>query len=477
MGIITIILSILIIVLDLIKKINITRKKYTVIYMTFMPHIFITIYLLYHNKISILSGRANKILFAVGLIILYLYCYLRIMIIPEFKKDCNNLRVNIAYDGSIILRIGVIGIIMEILTCTAGVYLFIRLGINTGVIVTDVIISIIINFTIVFNGSTRILVSCKRMGIVRRLLVYINLWIPVVNIFLMLYMCQKAEEEYAHACDKLISENLRVESNVCSTRYPIIMVHGIGFRDVKYLNYWGRIPKNLIKNGAKVYYGHQEAWGTIEDNANEIKNKIYEILKENNCEKVNIIAHSKGGLDSRYLISKLNMGQYVASLTTISTPHRGSQLIDVLDKLPNSVYRKLSSILDRTFKKVGDKDPCCYRSSQQLSPAFATEFNEKVRDDGRVYYQSYASIMKNAFSDSLLSIPYFFMRCMKSGDNDGLVAVESAKWGNFRGIEQNQHLRGISHGDIIDLKREDYKGYDPVERYIDIVSDLKKHGF
>jgi len=30
--------------------------------------------------------------------------------------------------------------------------------------------------------------------------------------------------------------------NKCQTKYPIVLIHGAGFRDRKLLNYWGRSP-------------------------------------------------------------------------------------------------------------------------------------------------------------------------------------------------------------------------------------------
>ena len=105
---------------------------------------------------------------------------------------------------------------------------------------------------------------------------------------------------------------MRRESFVCETKYPLLMLHGVGFRDFKYLNYWGRIPKHLIKNGATVYYGHQEALGTIEGNGYLVKDKILEIIKQTDCGKVNIIAHSKGGLDARYTITALGMDEFLS---------------------------------------------------------------------------------------------------------------------------------------------------------------------
>ena len=300
--------------------------------------------------------------------------------------------------------------------------------------------------------------------------------IPIINVVTILYACHIIKLEYDHDCNKVINSNASVESQVCATKYPIIMVHGIGFRDLKYINYWGRIPKTLIKNGARIYYGNQEAFGTVENNANDVKEEIFKILKENNCDKVNIIAHSKGGLDARYMISNLNMATYVASLTMISTPHKGSGLLDVLCKLPDGVYRRICNIIDKHFRRIGDNNPDSYTSSRQLSPAYALEFNQRINDADNVYYQSYTSIMKNCLSHFLLAIPYLIMKPLE-GDNDGLVGIESARWGNFRGVITNKYMRGISHGDIIDIRREDYKGFDVLEKHTQIVSELKKMGF
>ena len=51
------------------------------------------------------------------------------------------------------------------------------------------------------------------------------------------------------------------------TNYPILLLHGAGFRDLKWPVYWGRIPNMLTKNGASVYFGQQDCWASVEDNA------------------------------------------------------------------------------------------------------------------------------------------------------------------------------------------------------------------
>ena len=79
------------------------------------------------------------------------------------------------------------------------------------------------------------------------------------------------------------------------------MIHGVGFRDLKWPLYWGRIPNTLSGMGADLFYGQQDGWACIEDNAKSIKARIRQILDETDAEKVNIIAHSKGGLKPVWL--------------------------------------------------------------------------------------------------------------------------------------------------------------------------------
>ncbi|MBN1699577.1 MAG: hypothetical protein JW881_18805, partial [Spirochaetales bacterium] len=101
------------------------------------------------------------------------------------------------------------------------------------------------------------------------------------------------------------------------TRYPVMLVHGAGFRDDNpNYNYWGRIPEKLKTLGADIHYSGQDAWGSIENNAEIVKKNVLRVLGETGAEKINLIAHSKGGLEARYMISRLAMGTHVASLTT-----------------------------------------------------------------------------------------------------------------------------------------------------------------
>ncbi len=265
--------------------------------------------------------------------------------------------------------------------------------------------------------------------------------------------------------------------NSCNTKYPIMLIHGAGFRDdSKIFSYWGRIPDALTREGAKIYFSNQDAWGTIEKNAATIKESIDEVLKETKSKKINLIAHSKGGLESRYLISKLNMHKKIASLTTISTPHHGCKTLDTFYKWPKPIYKLVAFFVNLYFGLLGDKRPDFYTGSRQLSHIFCTRFNIKCPDMPGVYYQSYTSKMSSALSDLLLFFTYLIIKFIE-GDNDGLVGVDSAKWGEFKGVLSCKKRRGISHADVIDFRGSDFSNFHVQDVYINMVRELKQKGF
>lgn len=407
-----------------------------------------------------------------GLLIYWLY----VNILPFKDKNYIGARLRIMMGGRTLCYISLWGFLMQ---CGAFLWLNLtmeRYGMPLGSLISNGIIAVIMWLLMLWNGILRIFFTSKRLSIKIRLLMLLAMWIPVLNLIVLLYALRLVHSEYDFACYKESVRSVRVDSHICKTKYPLIMVHGVGFRDLKYFNYWGRIPKELTRLGVDVYYGNQEAFGTVVNNSEDIKKKILEVVKETNTDKVNVIAHSKGGLDARYTISKLGMGDYVASLTTICTPHRGCRFVDYACRLPDGLYRFIARCFDRGFRGIGDKNPDFYTATRQFSTESSQKFNNEVTDVPGVYYQSYASKMKNCLSDTLLTLPYCLIKPLE-GENDGLVSVNSAKWGDFRGVIFNRYQRGISHGDMIDLKREDYKGIDIVEEYVKIVSDLKDKGY
>ncbi|MCD8373325.1 MAG: hypothetical protein LUD27_08515 [Clostridia bacterium] len=264
--------------------------------------------------------------------------------------------------------------------------------------------------------------------------------------------------------------------NYTPLKYPVLFLHGFGFRDGKKNKYWGRIPDFFEKAGCKVYFGCQEGGATTEDNALFLKGRTEEILRETSAEKVNIIAHSKGGLEARYLISSLGMADKVASLTTIGTPHRGSK---TMDKFPKWTFKISAFFTHIGMRIIGDKHPQVYKVYVSFRASEMEKFNLENPDNDKVYYQSYAFVLNKGSS---LWLPHKAIKRFE-GDNDGLVSTYSAEWGDFKGVKRGNGKRGISHGDETDVKRKPFASEaeggvsDILEIYEEIMQTLYNKGF
>ena len=91
-------------------------------------------------------------------------------------------------------------------------------------------------------------------------------------------------------------------------------------------------------------------------------------------------------------------------------------------------------------------------------------------------YRSVASKMNSWTSGKFpLNLSHLLVRPF-DGENDGLVSIDSARWGENCRILTARGRRGISHGDVIDLNRENIDGFDVRELYVDIVRELKAAG-
>ena len=131
------------------------------------------------------------------------------------------------------------------------------------------------------------------------------------------------------------------------SKYPIVLAHGIAAKQLRILNAFGQIGSELEKEGYKVYVADTDGFGSVENNAEQLKSFIERVLSETGAEKVNIIAHSKGGLDAKYMITKLYMEDKIASLTTLCTPHKGSVIASKIWELPMPLKKICAFWIDK----------------------------------------------------------------------------------------------------------------------------------
>lgn len=266
-------------------------------------------------------------------------------------------------------------------------------------------------------------------------------------------------------------------------KYPILLLHGMGYTDEHKLSYWGRVPKLYKDRGYTIHYGHQGSSAPAETNAKQIAQHLDELFEKEEIEKINIIAHSQGGLEARYLVSSMGYADKVASITTLQTPHRGSITVDkLLNFFPKWLVKGACKIFDLGFRIFGDKHPKTYEAILMFRTDNAKKFNDENPDVEGIYYQSYAFVMKHIWSDILMWFPSLIVKIMDT-ENDGLLTPDAVKWGDFKGIVRSNSFRGISHGDEIDFRRKPFckKTGDGVsdilELYSKIADDLEEMGF
>ncbi|EDO19080.1 hypothetical protein Kpol_2000p45 [Vanderwaltozyma polyspora DSM 70294] len=266
------------------------------------------------------------------------------------------------------------------------------------------------------------------------------------------------------------------------------------------VEYWHGIKDKLEEKGCTVLTAKVPSFGSVEQRAavlnTFIETKVKGLLSSGyvmeessdtgdseNRLKLNFIAHSMGGLDCRYLIAKIPSKSYqVASLTTISTPHQGSEMADyVVDKFEE--FRRNSPL---KYSPLLLPDPF-----YQLTTYYMQYFNAMVHDDPNVEYFSYGSFFYPKWHNLFYPSWKIIDELSDGQPNDGLVTVRSSCWGKFLGA-----LYNFDHMDIINWRNRleiDFRNFideiddqrtdktkndiNALDFYLMIADDLAKKGF
>ena len=240
------------------------------------------------------------------------------------------------------------------------------------------------------------------------------------------------------------------------TRFPIVLVHGLGMKDTFFMKSWGWIDRILRVQGYTVYKSSVDGFGTVESNAKQLKEEIGKILEETGAEKVNIIAHSKGGLDAKYMIQQMDMAKQVASLTTLCTPHKGSPIASFVMRFPRAAVKYAAFWVNLAYKILGDKTPDSFTACEELKRTESLE-EETVNVADGVLCQSFSAAVRPGedAADFVMTIPMMFSRFIEKGRiTDGLVPRDSAIFGKYRGDCVDG---SISHTEIVDFMVRDKK--------------------
>ena len=246
--------------------------------------------------------------------------------------------------------------------------------------------------------------------------------------------------------------------------FPIVLAHGVCRFDQVWnkaldldncddenkdrWHYFKGIRTMLLKKGHQVFHSKVSWAAGVDQRAEDLRVNLQAILQKTGAKKLNIIAHSMGGLDTRHMLfNDRRQGQIhkrIASLTTISTPHWGSPFADW--GIHNLSYvipiaGKIGLDLE-AFKNLTVKE--CNRFNQMQT---VIDFENDCA--ATIKFQTYAGRQNfwRVFGPLKLS---FYIIEKKEGDNDGLVSVQSAKWQEsyFKGvIEDADHFNELGWWD------------------------------
>lgn len=385
------------------------------------------------------------------------------------------LKLKICYHGAVLLSAFLVSAFVSVIYHT--VLAFQMLPNDYKRFLNTTIYSILLNAIIFWVGIICVYICSYKLGIKLRIKGILCGMIPVANLIvlykILVVVYKEIDDELVRANEK----RNRKTQKLCNTKYPILLVHGVFFRDTVFFNYWGRIPEELKFNAAKIFYGKHKSAASVKDSAKELEIRIEKIVNKTGCQKVNIIAHSKGGLDCRYAIAKLGIADKVASLTTVNTPHRGCLFADyLLEKIPNEVKEQVANTYNKTIRFLGEKDADFLSAVNNLTDSYCTALDKELGVPDGIYSQSIGSVMKTA-SGGMFPLNFsYHLAANFDGINDGLVSENSFKWGENYILLTPTGERGISHGDVIDLSRQDIDGFDVREFYVDLVNKLKRKG-
>lgn len=183
------------------------------------------------------------------------------------------------------------------------------------------------------------------------------------------------------------------------------------------------------------------------------KTQFLQIKATTGAAKLNIIGHSHGTIYTRGARSNFGLAPYVASYTNIAGPHKGSSIADlIISIVPDSLEWLVGDTLDFVYAFIfGDINANSLQNGYDLTrPYMNNVFNPNTPNMSGIMYQSWAAKAKTSCPSVILE-PTWLIMLIYEGDNDGLVSVNSAKWGTFRGVESAAwYSPGCDHLNIVD---------------------------
>lgn len=226
-----------------------------------------------------------------------------------------------------------------------------------------------------------------------------------------------------------------MQSPVPTLAAPLVLVHGLcGFNKLKMIRrpvreYFPGIRPLLEEAGNRVLCPRVSPTAGVARRAVELKRFIEAAVPHG---PVHVIGHSMGGLDARYMISRLGMEDRVLSLTTVGTPHRGTAFADW-------GMKRFARWIIPTMSRMGIP----YDAFNDLTTDACRRRNEELPNAPGVRYYSVAGVCEKPWLGLEWQVPHQIVNKFE-GPNDGVVSVASATWGEHTDVWQGDHLNLVN---------------------------------
>ncbi|HLF91156.1 MAG TPA: hypothetical protein VI451_19585 [Anaerolineales bacterium] len=191
-----------------------------------------------------------------------------------------------------------------------------------------------------------------------------------------------------------------------------------GLNDMYYQAYWAGyrtafVNLNVDPNIPDCTVERRPADDMFDD-GNVLTMQLNTITAHYNVEKVDIIAHSKGGIDSQAAIIWSEAWPMVRNVFTLGTPHQGSILVDQLWS-PEGFW--LSVLL-------GQRDQATFSLRTGFMQLFRQATDSSTLDDDIHYYSGAGNYWQTP--NTIFEVTgEWLQNNPEGGDNDGVVTVDS----------------------------------------------------
>lgn len=234
-------------------------------------------------------------------------------------------------------------------------------------------------------------------------------------------------------------------------RYPVLLCHGFGsVVSVIKPTQLHDVCMHFRTHGVPAFAPNTIPYAAIRERASDWCRHIDHVLSLTGAEKLNVVAHSMGGLDLRYCLSKLGYAPKVATLTTVATPHRGSSLAEVGLQTPSVLFDLFSAFFDELGLRMYPSQPSDMAAAMRdmTRGTMLDHFNYEVADHPDVAYFSWTAAVGKGTEDAIhpLLVPHNRHIYEQEGPNDGYVSVESALWGTCLGQVGLSHVEQLNVG-------------------------------